>query len=135
MLFGANGTVIPWASTLQKYNHLSPNMLMYWSLLSSSFVENRFFEADTRSARFDFGRSTIGEGTYRFKKQWGAKPVALKWRTVSKKGDGSLASEPLLQVDQGRSSWKKNIAVSVWRRLPVPMATLLGSRLRGYISL
>ena len=30
-------------------------------------------------AFFDFGRSSEGEGTYKFKKQWGAKPTPLVW--------------------------------------------------------
>ncbi|MEZ5583585.1 MAG: GNAT family N-acetyltransferase [Candidatus Competibacteraceae bacterium] len=62
---------IPWASSLRKYNSLSPNMLLYWSVLE--------FACKKGYRIFDFGRSTPGEGTYRFKEQWGAKPVQLYW--------------------------------------------------------
>jgi len=62
---------IPWASSLRCYNHQNPNMLLYWSFLA--------FAADQGFKNFDYGRSTLGEGTYKFKKQWGAELVALDW--------------------------------------------------------
>ena len=64
-------TAIPWASTLRQHNQLAPNMLLYWNCLK--------FAADNGKKIFDFGRSTENEGTFRFKKQWGAEPVALTW--------------------------------------------------------
>ena len=62
---------IPWASSLREYNRLSPNMLLYWSFLE--FAGNKGFKF------FDFGRSTINSGTFRFKKQWGARSENLVW--------------------------------------------------------
>ncbi|MHA7924484.1 MAG: FemAB family XrtA/PEP-CTERM system-associated protein [Marinobacter sp.] len=101
---------IPWASTLEQYNHLAPNMLLYWSLLSHV--------CDQGCNLFDFGRSTIGEGTYRFKKQWGAKPYALPW------------------TDQpGKASRLRPFIESVWRRLPLGVANWVGPKLRRYITL
>ena len=55
----------PWASSLRNYSNLSPNMLLYWTMLE--------YACDNGYKKFDFGRSTPGEGTYKFKKQWGAK--------------------------------------------------------------
>ena len=69
---------IPWASSLRKYNHLSPNMLLYWTALQ--------FACENKYNFFDFGRSTRGEGTYKFKEQWGAKPVQLYWHYWLKNG-------------------------------------------------
>ena len=66
-----NKASIPWASTLRDYNKLAPNMLLYWSLLAHC--------ADTGINTFDFGRSTFEEGTFKFKKQWGAQPQLLEW--------------------------------------------------------
>lgn len=101
---------IPWASTLEQYNHLAPNMLLYWTLLSHV--------CDQGCKLFDFGRSTIGEGTYRFKKQWGAKPYALPW------------------TDQpGTASRLRPFIEGVWRKLPLGVANWIGPKLRRYITL
>ena len=47
VLVSGNKAVIPWASTLNDYNRLAPNMLLYWSVLSGSIAEN--------TTSFDFG--------------------------------------------------------------------------------
>ena len=75
LIFCFRNTVeIPWASSLKKYNGLSPNMLLYWSLLE--------YSCDKGFQYFDFGRSTPEEGTYKFKEQWGAKPSPLYWYDI-----------------------------------------------------
>jgi FemAB-related protein (PEP-CTERM system-associated) len=78
LLFSGSNVSIPWASTLREYNRLAPNMLLYWNLLKVS--------CERGCEQFDFGRSTYGEGTYNFKKQWGAKPVLLDWQALDKQG-------------------------------------------------
>lgn len=66
---------VPWASSLGRFNRWNPNMLLYWSFLK--------FASDNGYQTFDFGRSTPGEGTFRFKKQWGAEPFSLHWADFS----------------------------------------------------
>lgn len=112
-------TAIPWASTLREYNRLSPNMLLYWNFLK--------FSADHGIKTFDFGRSTEGEGTYRFKKQWGAKPVPLVWYSQHK-------TDTQEDVPASTSS-NRNIIASAWKKLPLPVSNYIGPRLRKYISL
>jgi len=68
----------PWSSALRKYSNLSPNMLLYWLMLK--------YGCDFGFQYFDFGRSTPGEGTYKFKQQWGAEPHTLHWHFVSTNG-------------------------------------------------
>jgi FemAB-related protein (PEP-CTERM system-associated) len=107
---------IPWASSLLKFNNYNPNMLLYWNFLS--------FAADNGYRYFDFGRSTPGEGTYKFKKQWGAEPVPLGWIDL-------LNSSPVAKNGSGlRAQVEK-----VWQKLPVSVATMVGSQLRKYIDL
>jgi serine/alanine adding enzyme len=48
---------IPWASALKNFNHLSPNMLLYWSILE--------YACNQKYKIFDFGRSTPGVGTHK----------------------------------------------------------------------
>lgn len=113
--------VIPWASTLAEYNHLAPNMLLYWSIQS--------WLADHGIHYFDFGRSTFGEGTYRFKKQWGAQPVPLKWTKYKTTG------QPEVEQATAAPSRVRPLLETIWRTLPEPMMTSLGSKLRRYITL
>ncbi len=113
---------IPWASTLREFNHLSSNMLLYWSLLE--------YSADHGCKVFDFGRSTFGEGTYKFKKQWGAYPVPLKWTTFDP-GSGQIQQQNTATT----SAWSRKMIESVWRRIPLPVTVVAGSMIRKYISL
>jgi FemAB-related protein (PEP-CTERM system-associated) len=116
----ANGVAtIPWASTLAEYNRLAPNMLLYWSVLKKA--------VECGSFRFDFGRSTFDEGTYRFKQQWGCRPVSLDWQIYDAAGEK-------LQVNASQGSLRK-YAEKAWPRMPLPVANILGPLIRKHISL
>lgn len=101
---------IPWASSLRRYNHLSPNMLLYWSILSMG--------CERGYGSCDFGRSTPGEGTFRFKEQWGAKPVQLYWHYWLKNGQQLPELNP--------RNPKYRLAINIWKRLPVGVTKLIG---------
>ena len=119
LLFSGGNVAIPWASTLRDYNRLAPNMLLYWNLLRLSCVRG--------CKQFDFGRSTFGEGTFKFKQQWGAKPVLLDWRILDKQGT---------QTETGSSKSRiRELVESAWKILPLPVANTIGPRLRRHISL
>jgi FemAB-related protein (PEP-CTERM system-associated) len=105
-----NTVEVPWASSVRDFNHLCPNHLLYWSAIETALAEG--------VAVFDFGRSTPGEGTYRFKEQWGARPVPLHWEY--RLSDG--AALPNL----GPGNPKFRLAIEAWKRLPLPIATTLG---------
>lgn len=104
---------IPFAASLREHRRISPNMFLYWRMLAASV------EAGLRC--FDFGRSSREGGTHRFKKQWGAEELALPWSYVL--ADGAQVPEP--RTDNPRMRF----ATSCWQRLPVGLATWLGSRL------
>ncbi|WP_306391373.1 GNAT family N-acetyltransferase [Telluria beijingensis] len=114
---------IPWASTLADVNHLAPNMLLYWA------IQARLCELGVR--RFDFGRSTFGEGTYQFKKQWGAQPQALDWRAWD--ASGRLEAPPAVG-DAGKGG-ARALAEHMWKQFPLALSNALGPRLRRYITL
>ncbi len=101
---------IPWASSLKAYNRSSPNMLLYWAALR--FACSRGFRI------FDFGRSTAHGGTFRFKEQWGARPVPLYWHYWLRAG----ASLP----DLTPQNPKYRQAIALWRKLPVAVTRLVG---------
>ena len=119
ILISGKKVSIPWASTLQQYNRLSPNMLLYWNFLK--------FSADHGYSLFDFGRSTPNEGTYRFKAQWGAKPEALEWHMI-------CLGRTLPALNKDTSKRREHIA-HIWQKLPLGLANFAGPVLRKFISL
>lgn len=101
---------IPWASSLRKYNRQSPNMLLYWNCLK--------FSCEQGYHVFDFGRSTPGEGTYRFKEQWGAKPAQLYWNYWMADGEKVPEINP--------KNRKYHFAIRCWKHLPVGLTKQIG---------
>ena len=120
ILLGGHCVSIPWASTLREYNHFGPNMLLYWKMLE--------FSADNGFKCFDFGRSTEHEGTFRFKKQWGAEPKPLVWYTHAE----TLQSEDIQPMKQSST---RNMVSALWRKSPLAVANIIGPCVRKYISL
>jgi FemAB-related protein (PEP-CTERM system-associated) len=101
---------IPWASSVRDFNGLCPNHLLYWSALESAVGRG--------CSTFDFGRSTPNEGTYKFKEQWGAQPVPLYWEYGLLSGGQVPNSSP--------TNPKFCLAISLWKKLPVSVATRIG---------
>jgi len=108
---------IPWASTIKEYNSLSPNMLLYWEFLK--------YASDQGYAFFDFGRSTPGEGTFKFKQQWGAEPVPLHWYRINADKDETEGSAGLLRL----------YAERVWSHIPQILTDAVGPMIRRFITL
>jgi FemAB-related protein (PEP-CTERM system-associated) len=106
---GRGVTEVPSASSLRRFNSTNANMFMYWHLLQRAIARGH--------QTFDFGRSTIDSNTYRFKKQWGAKPVPAIWQYYVRHGDIS-AMRP--------ENKRYQLAIRVWRWLPLALANLLG---------
>lgn len=115
----SNKAVIPWASTLRDHNKLAPNMLMYWEVLSESIRRGL--------PSFDFGRSGYNEGTFRFKKQWGALPEVLHWQSLI---DGELQEEATSSKSAARAKVE-----NIWQKLPLVVTTAVGPKIRKFISL
>ena len=103
-------TEIPWASSVRDFNALCPNHLLYWTMIKSA--------AAGGCTTFDFGRSTPGEGTFKFKEQWGAQPLELCWEYVMVNGGAMPDTSP--------KNPKFKLAISLWSRLPLPVANALG---------
>lgn len=103
-----------WASSLGRFNRLSPNMLLYWRFMERAIERG----AET----FNFGRCTPGGGTHRFKLQWGdATDHPLPWRTWPAP-DAAGADD---DVDAGPTG-VYGVAQRLWRHLPLPVANRLG---------
>ena len=105
---------VPWASALREFNAMAANMFLYWQMLQVAI--------DRGCSRFEFGRCAPDEGTFQFKKQWGAEPSPLVWEYWM--GGGKPAQFDLHSND---SSYGR--AAALWRRLPVRVSNVLGPRI------
>lgn len=113
----ANRVEVPWASSLRTARTMNPNMLLYWHMLRQVIAAG--------GRVFDFGRSTPGEGTFLFKKQWKAEPVPLHWEYMLLSRDAP--------PDQSPGSGKFHMAIELWKKLPVPVANAIGPLIIGNI--
>lgn len=89
---------------------LGAHDFMYFELMKRATAKNRFL--------FDFGRSKVDSGPYRFKKNWGFEPTPLAYEY--RLGEG--ASIP----DMSPQNKKYQAMISVWKRLPIWVANLVG---------
>ena len=118
---------IPWACTLKRFNRCNPNMLLYWTLLQ--------YAADNGYQFFDFGRSTPGMGTYKFKAQWGAIAYPMYWNRTDTTSSIFIPQNEQYNGQKDTNSKARRYKEKVFQGFPVSMATVLGSRLRRYVSL
>ena len=107
---------IPWASCREEAKPRGFNMKLYWEALSLAIERG--------CSVFDFGRSSADSGTYRFKTQWGAKPVQLYWHRWER---NAAAVNPELPAGSAPAPGKlRTLLTAVWMRLPLPVANFAG---------
>jgi FemAB-related protein (PEP-CTERM system-associated) len=84
--------------------------LMYWEVMK---------RASERGVRiFDFGRSKFSTGSFAFKKNWGFVPQALIYQYWMQPGYSVPDHNPL--------NPKYRHMINAWKRLPLPLANLIG---------
>ena len=89
------------------------NDFMYWAVMR---------HAAARGARlFDYGRSKVGTGAFAFKKNWGFEPAPLRYCFRLAPGAAVPEVNPL--------NPKFRLFIAAWKRLPLPVANLLGPRI------
>ena len=108
---------IPSASSLREYNRLSPNMLLYWSVLE--------YACKAGYRYFDFGRSSPDSGTFRFKKQWGAVPETLHWQYWLNDGESLPELNP--------QNPKYAMIIKTWQKIPVPITKIIGPMISRHL--
>ena len=86
------------------------NDFMYWEVMRHA--------AKRGCTSFDFGRSKVGTGAFSFKKNWGFAPTPLPYRYRLAEG----ASVP----DHNPLNPKYRLFIAAWKKLPLPVANLLG---------
>lgn len=109
---------VPWAACDVRYRAACANMLLYWTMLADA--------CDTNAAVFDFGRSSVDSGTYRFKKQWHAVAEPLYWYTLGR--HGWRLTQP------ARDNSAMQAASAVWRHMPEAAVRMIGPSLMARLS-
>jgi serine/alanine adding enzyme len=117
-LFFKDTATVPWSSSLRQCFSKCPNNLLYWEAMQYACARG--------CKRFDFGRSSVGSGTYIFKHQWGAQPVQIYWHLLGRNGNQSLAFST--------NNPKYHIILETWKRLPLSVTKWLGPRIRKYLT-
>jgi hypothetical protein len=107
---------IPWASCREEAKPRGFNMKLYWEALSLAIERG--------CSVFDFGRSSADSGTYRFKTQWGAKPVQLYWHRWER--NPPAANQELPAGHAPAPGKLRTLLSAVWMRLPLPVANVAG---------
>ena len=105
---------VPWAASVREFDKLGMNMFMYHGLLEDAVKRGYHF--------FDFGRSTKGCETWRFKKQWGAIEHQLYWHS-------RIEDDQSHNLNEDAPGNLMQLAVRTWKRLPVPVANVIGPTL------
>jgi len=111
---------VPWACCRAQAKPLGLNMKLYWELLALA--------VDRGCTLFDFGRSTLDSGTYRFKRQWGAEPQALYWYRWERFVGPQRPEASAHGAERGKAM---RLATAVWQRLPLGIANRLGPLISG----
>ena len=86
------------------------NDFMYWEVMRRA--------CERGSRIFDYGRSKRGTGSFDFKKNWGFEPEPLHYEYRLVRGSSVPDHNPL--------NPKYRMFIELWRRLPLPVANLVG---------
>ncbi len=90
--------------------HRAGNDFMYWEVMRRA--------AERGFRLFDFGRSKVGTGAHAFKHNWGFTPAPLHYRYRLAPGAAIPDHNPL--------NPKYRLFIAAWKRLPLPVANVLG---------
>jgi FemAB-related protein (PEP-CTERM system-associated) len=104
-------TVLPYyggGTTAARRN--GANDFLYWEVIRRA--------AERGYRRFDFGRSKAGTGAFAFKKNWGFEPHWLEYEYHLRPGCSLPDKNPL--------NPKYSLLIETWKRLPLPVANLIG---------
>ncbi len=92
---------------------LAANDFKYWELMRRA--------CERGLKLFDYGRSKQGTGSFAFKKNWGFEPQPLHYEYRLYRGDAIPQNNPL--------NPRYRALIALWRRLPLPVANLIGPHL------
>ena len=111
MLFDENIAWYPWGGVDEDFSKKLAGYFIYWKTLENVVSQNKF-------KIFDFGRSSYGGNTYKFKSQFGAEPIKID---IISNQDKNIYS-------------KYDLAISVWQKLPKNLVDFIGPKICKYLE-
>src|SRR5579863_1616306 len=120
MILLACGSTIRYAygASDERYLNLAPNNLLMWTAIKLGCTDGY--------QTLDMGRTSRGnEGLMEFKRRWGAIQEPLPYYYYPHVAGLASTSE---------DSWKFRMLTSCWRRLPLPIAGVLGGYLYKHLG-
>jgi len=112
--FYFRGQVLPYyAGSNHQARALHAHAYMYWALMCAAVEEGVYC--------FDYGRSKIDTGSYRFKKNWGFNPEPLYYEYFL------VNSKTIPEVNPLNPKYR--LFIQAWKSLPLPVANLIGPML------
>ncbi len=110
-----------WGAALHEYLKLRPVYLAYWEIMADAMAHG--------FAYLDMGRSPVDSNASKFKAQWGGESRPIYQQVASLTGEEAAASvADSVQSDARFLSFRK-----IWPKVPLPIATFLGPRLRRHV--
>ena len=105
------GAVMPyWQGSVVDARNARSNEYLYFRLMTHARQRGL--------STFDFGRSKVGTGTAAYKKNWGFESVPLGYAMRAAEGQAPRDVNPL--------SPQYRRKVEMWKKLPLPVANLIG---------
>jgi FemAB-related protein (PEP-CTERM system-associated) len=106
-----------WAAGDPEYRKLAPNYVLYWEMIKDA--------CERGYRRFHLGRSSPDSGSVDFKAKWNAEAEPLHWNYHLVRAREIPALNP--------ENPKYELAIRAWRRLPLSVTRILGSRIAPFI--
>lgn len=103
-----------WGSSLKDFQGYAPTDFIYWNSIKFACANNILW--------FDFGRSPVNSGNYKFKKHWGSLEIPLIYSYFPRR----TKLEPPQQV-------KYNQFAVAWSYLPLTVTKIIGPKIRKFI--
>lgn len=103
----------PYGANLIEYNNKYLNNFMYWEAVKLGI--------SLELELLDLGRSPLNSGTYKYKEQWGAKPVQLSYFLLGGAGHAPPNKDDL------------NFLVELWKKIPAVITDFVGKKIIKYV--
>lgn len=119
MSFLYKNTVMPYyGGGLPAARDVKAYDFMYWEVMRMA--------CEAGVTAFYYGRSKVDSGSYSFKKNWGFEPTPLHYEYHLVK----MREMP----NRNPNNPKYSMAVNAWKRLPLPLANLIGPWISPYLA-
>ncbi len=97
---------------------LKSNDFMYFQLMHLAHQKGK--------SRFDFGRSKIDSGAYKYKKNWGMTEERLNYKIAL------IKAKELPNLSPNNPKYR--LLIDTWKKLPLPMSKAIGPHLSKYLG-